>query len=416
MATAFIRDRSSSPPLFARPKGAFVAVLPIILFFMLAFPKGGVRISDVPITFGYLLTPVLLLGALMRGDVRGIPNDRLLAFLPALVMAVWAMVVVAVNGQDSFGYTASFFISALYLPIFGLTVFSDLILRDCSDRVRRTLLWAVRFIVVYGLFLFFYKLATGRWIEIPYLTVNAGDVGNLESKFINRGSIYKLISTYNNGNIFGVAVCIMAPLYLRIERSRIFVILLYAALVLTLSRTVWIGTLLVLALNIFSGKVKPITFLYFAGALLLSAGALAFVLQLMNRDLSFLLDKSLGNRSDQLNAFIDPRIIPTRITTVLPEIVYTGILSNYGYPGLLFFIVHLLAAPMLLLIGGARLLSRSPASACLQGLIIYPVLAGSDSAYNFPPVMMIYWMIAGLGFWCARQEHAPRTPRTALRR
>ena len=53
----------------------------------------------------------------------------------------------------------------------------------------------------------------GKFIEIPFLTVNAGDYGTLEStKHINRGGYLKLISTYNNGNVYGVATLILLPL------------------------------------------------------------------------------------------------------------------------------------------------------------------------------------------------------------
>ncbi len=394
--------------LTPRRSHILAVALPAIFFFMLAFPKGGVRVYDVPITFGYLLSPILLVWAALRAPSLAVPSDRLLAVLPALVMAVWSAVVVVINDTDSFGYTLSYFISAVYLPIFGLTFVSGLTLGEFRARMERTLIWVVRFTVAYGIFLFLYKIVTGQWIEIPYLTVNADDVGNLDSKFINRGSIYKLISTYNNGNIYGVAMCILAPLYLRLERSRVMVLAFYAALFLTLSRTVWIGAILVLVLHLVSNRLRVVTLLYLGAALLASVGAIAYILDLMGRDLSFIFDATLGNRVDQLNVLSNPQIIPTQLTTVLPEIVYTGVLANYGYPGLALFVVHLVTPPLLLLIGGVPLLSRSKASACLQGLLVYPVLAASDSAYNFPPVMMIFWMVAGWGFWYAQHERAWR--------
>src|SRR5690606_25097688 len=70
---------------------------------------------------------------------------------------------------------------------------------------------------------------------------NAGDVGALEGKHIDRGGIFKLISTYNNGNIFGICMVMLLPLYACLERRTWPQLVVKAALVLTLSRTVWAG-------------------------------------------------------------------------------------------------------------------------------------------------------------------------------
>ncbi|MCK4632346.1 MAG: hypothetical protein KAT79_03695, partial [candidate division Zixibacteria bacterium] len=105
------------------------------------------------------------------------------------------------------------------------------------DLLRKGLL----LIAVYGIFLFIYRLVTGDWIEIPFLTVNYGDLGGLDYKHINRGGIFKLISTYNNGNIYGICVLMLLPLYERLEKKGWKVWIVKASLLLTLSRTVWIG-------------------------------------------------------------------------------------------------------------------------------------------------------------------------------
>ncbi len=72
--------------------------------------------------------------------------------------------------------------------------------------------------------------------------VNAADVGLLETtKDINRGGLFKLISTYNNGNVYGAAMLILLPLFDAIETRKWRKLFLRIALVLTLSRSVWIG-------------------------------------------------------------------------------------------------------------------------------------------------------------------------------
>lgn len=402
MASAI--DRNMLPAVRKRGVAWSGVFLAFLVFYTVALPKGGIKAGGVPLTLGYVLTMILLIVAMLRGRRLALPFDRMLAFLPCLLLGLWSIVVVNANGTDSVGFTVSYFVSVLYLPVFGLMVFSPLILDEHNALIERALVWAVRFIVVYGIFLFFFKQFTGRWIEIPFVTVNAADVGQLDDKNIDRGGIFKLISTYNNGNIFGVSLAIMAPLYLKLERRRLFEWALYAAMFLTLSRTVWIAAVLIMFMRTLAKGAKPIMLLYLAVGLLVAGATIMGLLSFLGRDMSFVFDSNLGGRANQLDVLSDIHFIPEGQVSALPEIAYLGMLKYFGIPGLLLFIAHLLTPALLLRVEGVRLLSPTPAAACLQGLLIYAVLAGADAAFSFIPVMMIFWMVAGWGFWYAHRQ------------
>lgn len=391
----------TQPRRIAQVGGLFLACC---LFFAIAFPKGGLKIYGVPLTFGYALTVVMIVNAGLWMRQLAVPLDRAIVMATCLLLGLWSAASLYSNGTEDYGYTLAYFISVLYLPFFGLFVFSATVLAERSRLIETTLVWAIRFVIAYGIMLFVFKTATGRWIEIPYLTVNADDLGTLDDKFINRGGIFKLISTYNNGNIFGVAMCIVGPLYLRLERNRVWRILFYAGLVLTLSRTVWIGILAILTMRSLSAGVRVTTFIYGALSVLAVSVALYFVLDVLGRDMSFIFDKQLGGRVDQLSAFSEASLFSQRPGKPLSEIVYSGVLANYGWFGLVLFVVFLLMPSLMMKMGGVRLLSMSRASACLQGLALYVVIAGSDAAFSYIPVMMIFWMIAGLGLWYGEAE------------
>lgn len=402
MDTAIRRELLAPPS--GRVLGVTATFLTFGVFYIFAFPKAGIKLYGVPITFGYVLTGVLALVALLRAERLALPLDRLLAYGTCLLLGLWSAFVVNVNGTESVGFTLSYFISVLYLPAFGLIFFSGLVLDQYGDWVERAFLWAIRFIVAYGIFLFLFKQLTGQWIEIPYLTVNADDVGTLDDKYINRGGVFKLISTYNNGNIFGVSMCILTPLYLRLEPRRALHYALYLALFLTLSRTVWIGIILIMTLRALSNGLRPVTLLYLGLGGLVAAGMIYFLLYLLGRDLSFIFDRNLGGRAYLLAELWNIRFIPDEITGALPEIVYIGMAVYFGVPGLLLFVLHLTLPALLLLAEGVPLRSRLPASACVQGLVIYPILSLSDAAFSFIPVMMVFWTVAGLGFWHAHRS------------
>jgi hypothetical protein len=376
-----------------------VGLVSFCLFYMLAFPKAGFRLGGIPITVGYIMTLLLFAIALLRAARFSVPMDRLIVGTSSLLMALWSAVLVHANGTEGFSYTIAYFISLLYLPFFGLIFFSGLMLAEFGTRVESIIKWAVRFLVCYGIFLFFFRMTTGHWIEIPLLTVNIGDVGSLDDKNINRGGIFKLISTYNNGNIFGVTMCVLGPLYLRLEERRVLRILFYTALVMTLSRTVWAGFAVLLFLRVFSDKVRWTTLLYGMLGIMFGMVAIYFMLGLLGRDVSFIFDKQLGGRADQLTVVGDAALIPTRAVTAIPEIIYAGILWNFGYFGLIIFLFHLLSPSIMLWLEGASLLGTSRATACLQGLLLYIGLAASDGGYILIPTMQVFWMVAGLGLW-----------------
>lgn len=389
----------------AVPRRGAVAVLLFCVFYMLAFPKAGIKLSDVPLTFGYVLTVPTLMIALLRTRGQGsLPVDRLAAYTACLLMAGWSAIFVVYNGVASVGFAISYFVALVYLPLFGLMVFSPLIMDEFEPKVERVIVWALRLVVVFGLFLFVFKFLTGRWIEIPLLTVNAGDVGQLDEKHINRGGIFKLISTYNNGNLLGVSMCIIGPLYLRLERAPVLRGLFYLMLLLTLSRTVWIGLMLLILARTLS---EPIDIRTILSLLLGMLGAVLMVyamLLLLHHGLDFILDANLGGRLDQIVSISDAALVPRLPLSSLPEIVYIGILAYFGYVGIVFFLGMILVVPTLLTMHGVPVLSTSRASACLQGLLIYVLLSFSDAAFNLIPVVMIYWIVAGSGLWYVRYQ------------
>jgi len=378
-------------------------VLIFSIVYMIGFPKGGVKIYGIPLTIGYILSGLLLILAMTRIDLSKIPINRVIVIIFAGILSFWSWGIIFANGFQKSGFALAYFIATLYLPIFGMIAFSGLIMDKLSGPVLLAIKISIRFVILYGIFLFIFKYITGSWIEIPYLTVNADDIGSLDDKYINRGGIFKLISTYNNGNIFGVCMAIIGPIYLYLEENKIFKITLMIAMLLTLSRTVWIAMILINLFSIASQGRGVKQIFNIALFTILGLVSLSVVLAFMGRDLSFLFDKNLGGRAGMLFSVSEAKFIPTGAFKDISEIVYVGVLNGFGFFGLVLFLLYLLSPIALLLLGGTPLFSRRPDSACLQGLVIYAIIACSDGAFSYIPVMMIYWMVAGLGFWYQRE-------------
>ena len=179
-------------------------------------------------------------------------------------------------------------------------------------KLSRWLRFCMLAAALWGIFLFFLHPFYGHYIEIPYLTVNVDDYGLLEkTKYNARGFYMKLISTYNNGNVYGVATLILLPLYNRLEPSLWKRGILMIAMLLTLSRTVWAGLIVMQVAPLgllLVGQLRTFPVLYLGAAsrrlvfVFVIVGLVLFVLFFaMNSGIGFLLDPTLGGRAAELN-------------------------------------------------------------------------------------------------------------------
>jgi hypothetical protein len=369
-----------------------------VILFLVAFPKGGVSFGGVALTWGYLLLGglgVLCCIRLASGARGRVGHLHLVSLVSLVPFQMVAMATFLSQGAEHIGYTIAFLVTFVAVPLICLSLASLYLESVDVGTMLRWLRNAVRFVAVYGIFLFFFRLTQGYFLEIPLLTVNLGDFGQLEEKYIDRGGVFKLISTYNNGNLYGICLLLLLPLYQWVERSRIASGVVKFSLLLTLSRTVWAG-LLVYEL-IYRLWLKRIG-LRTVALLTASAAALAFgiwwALRLMDLDLEFLFDAGLGNRLVQFQDSFS--ILPHKPFVGIAEMVYLSVLDTFGLIGLVAFGVALTTPVAMYFLrltpGGASDYRRS----LVAGLLVYLFLASSDGAILLIPVMALYWFVAGL--------------------
>lgn len=376
------------------------AVILFLVGFLLVFPKGGIKIAGVPLTWGYIglaLSFLWLPLALLFGRSAPVRKVRLLVpvLLAPFQLLVWGSLLA--NGTRDTGFAISLVVTFFFIPWMLVLVYGIHLDRMDLSFLFRLLRAGVFAIAVYGIFLFFYRLKVGSFIEIPYLTVNAGDVGGLEDKFINRGGVYKLISTYNNGNIYGVSLLILLPLYAWLEQSTLKRTVVKFSLFLTLSRTVWVGLVLFEVLQrVYVRKISARAVALLVGSLLVVAVAVAYVLHLMGWDATFLFDRQLGGRAYQLVALERATALPQTSFEAILEIVYLSVLHSFGILGLAAFLVGMLAPVVLHFAGALPFAGTDYKRSLATGLVVYLVVASSDGALLFIPVMVFYWFIVSL--------------------
>lgn len=382
------------------------AVAGLLCVMLVLFPKGGVRVGNVPVTWGYVLlflTFVVFMPYRMlvvKGHFVRRQIAALLCLVPmALVFfySAWAFGLVDVGGFISTGT------SLIFLPLFFLWFLPPMLPLVDGVKLMRCIRFCILAAALFGILLFFWRPITGSWIQIPYLTVNGSDIGDFAyTKSINRGFFLKLISTYNNGNIYGAATFLLLRLYDLFTPSRWQRWVLRVALLLTLSRTIWAGLIFDLLLSVAGSvleqrasfpvvKLKRLAGLTMLPTILVPVGIFLWSLVGAQQSNGFLLDPTLGGRTAQFTQLGSSSFFPYFPSTFLfTEITYLSAINAFGVIGF-FSISLILLSPLLILLLDRRALHDPVRKAALKGLLTYALISTSDGALNFIPVMAFYW-------------------------
>ncbi len=379
------------------------ATVALLVIFLVAFPKAGIKVSSVPITFGYLLLGAAAVFAgllnIGRGEYRVFSRRSFLAFWATLPLQ--AVVLLLASSLDSAvgSYTLSFIVGFLLLPMALLLVLVPQVDRIDARHLERWLRRCVTFAAIYGIFLFFYVIATGHFVDIPYLTVNAGDVADFAhgavGKRIDRGhGIFKLISTYNNGNIYGVSILMLLPLYDLVQRSRWMKLLVKLSLLLTLSRTVWLGLIAYeLIAAVYIRRLKLFTLHYIVGFVAVAVAAVIYMVAFMQHGMGFIFDPNLGGRAAALEE-LRLYFVPDGTILFPSEILYVNVLWGLGWAGLVCVLIAMIGPVVLAALGPRQ--GEPHVRALVVGMGMLLICGLSDGPIIYIPVMAFYWALASL--------------------
>jgi hypothetical protein len=295
--------------------------------------------------------------------------------------------------EGTLGNLISFYISFVFLPLLFYIFLSHFLEKLDSQFIVNRISKAILIVSIYGIFLFFYKQIIGNYIEIPYITVNSGDLGQLEDKYNQRGNLFKLISTYNNGNIFGVCLLMLFPMFYQNTKSKLKIGIVILALILTLSRTVWLGLVFFFFVNYRKDLAKLIR-IYLSVALIVLLIAFFFITKNFQYGSlgSFILDNKLGGRILQIRQSLMVSFFGIENFETILEIVYLSILKQLGVFGLLFFCLSFFT-PVYLFFK-----TRNNNFVYAFGSIIYLFMCMSDGCMLYIPTLAIFYFVTTLSF------------------
>jgi hypothetical protein len=359
-----------------------------IATFVILFPKGGIKLYALPITWGYLLLFLISLFLIFTKKTYKINRGHFWTFIALIPFQVVSLSTFIFLGVESLGYTVSFLVSFFFLPVLFLCLSSSELEEIDWEIMQSFVRKALLFLACIGLFLFFYKILTGSLLNIPFLTTTFPD--QLEDKFNDRGGLYKLTSTFGNGNIYGICLLMLLPFYLISEKSFWKVALVKASIICTTSRTAWIGLIVCEFLSHFFVK-KEKRIRSFLWTLLLSVLAITTMYLFLSLYINFQLDLSSDNRLAQYGVLQDFKFFPSVPFDGILEVIYMGVLNNFGIIGLCAFCIAMLTPLILFFLQGTNSVENRSIAA---GLIIYLFISFSDGAILLIPVMAIYWFLS----------------------
>ncbi len=380
--------------LFLKREPFLKFVCLVMVLSLVAFPKGGIKLSGIPFTWGYLFLLSfgfsLLALHLINYRHSSYTGPELLTLLAWFSFFIYSSLSLAFLGyQDSLGMLLSFILSFYFIPYFFHIAFKRYILAQLPLLVFY-LKRSIFFVAAYGVFLFFFRTFFGFFIEIPLVTVNYADWGNLDyGKHIARFGFFKLIATYNNGNLYGVCLLMLLPLYYHLERSFSKLAVIRLSLLLTLSRAVWVTWILHEVLSsLFLLKKKKNSFFQQALLLLGSFASIALVLVFLDSGIAFLLDKSLsGRRLDHLEEI---NLFSTYAFNGIHEMTYVSIMHTFGFFGLLLFFLALSLPLIFFLFRKVPNYNSKFKCALAIGTLNYLFIALVDGATLLIPTMVFF--------------------------
>ncbi len=376
-------------------KTTFSCLFPLLFIFLFVFPKGGIKVNDIPITWGYLL---LALSSLISffSYKKKIAHSQIMAFTCMTPFMMLFLSSLLFYGYGDLGSLLSFTTSMILLPLAFFISLSERIHQIDMEKLSTFLRRGMLFVASFGIFLFVYRIFFDHFFTIPYLTINAADSGLLETaKCIDRGGFFKLISTYNNGNLYGICLLLFLPLYNFVEKSTLKKTIVKTSFIFTLSRTVWIGLffaeLLYAASMKLSSDEKRKHFLTFIFLLLLTF----LTVEYFPFQQTFLWDQNLGGRAEQLNIFSNLTYFPAKPFFQIEEMVYLSIIDQFGIIGLVCFLIAMIG-PIFTAICLKKSRLQKTHIAIALGLITYLFISISDGAIMLIPTMCFYLFLVSL--------------------
>lgn len=390
-------------------------------------PKAGIKIAGIPLTAGNVLLGMLFIYTLCFMGIGKLRMSKY-AFICLSAALFWTLRIGLSVGGAALSEIIGYLIPLCVYPFVFLVVPLYITRREQIERLVRIILFCFVCLLLYTLLQA--AVGIGR-VCIPGITVNYSDyIANPSGWWLDKnnavGSASKMVGTYQNGNILGVALLLLFPLVLSAVRKNwvkaCLWVLFVACVLFAGSRTVYIGLIILCLYYIFRQlgrfvfcdvriKISTLILVYLLTCVAIGGlvyFVLAFDTDMFNRILSlFDFDTMMQGAGRTASAFRYFRWLWDNPVAILfggygmrpdggaYEMTYICVFMLGGVIGLCLFLYFVFSTI-------AEIRRRAPRgklkSGIVSGLVIYFIAAFIEGAYWLPPTAINVWLIAGLGY------------------
>ena len=252
-----------------KKNGLVFNLLLITIFFSIWFPKAGIKIIGIPLTVSNILFGLtFVLWSFKKIKAQKINISSLGYLLISTIGYCIFKYIIAYNGGKSFIESIGYIIPLIIYPLIFFVIFDEVKNKNNLNQIIVIIVYGFWFICLYSLLQ--YVIGINK-CAIPGLTVNLSDYQEYgEYWYMTKANgtnltETKIVSTYQNGNLFGIALLLIYPLvynYYKERKNRRFesISLLFFTLCtfLTLSRACWLGIVIFLFFEVILKNEKSL--------------------------------------------------------------------------------------------------------------------------------------------------------------
>lgn len=244
-------------------------MLLLTIFFSIWFPKAGIKLSGIPLTISNVLFGLTFILWFFKKLKKVKLKVSSLGYLLIVTIAYCIFkYIIAYLGGKGFVESIGYIIPLIIYPLIFFVVFDEVKNQNHVNQIMKVIIYGFWFICLYSLLQ--YVVGINK-CTIPGLTVNLSDYrqhGEYWYMAKSNGTQVdevKIVSTYQNGNLFGIGILLIYPLiynyYKKIKNKKlenISLILFILCTFLILSRACWLGIAVFIVVEIIFKKNRDL--------------------------------------------------------------------------------------------------------------------------------------------------------------
>lgn len=236
-------------------KSFIFQILVVTIFINWVIPKAGIKVKEIPLTLGIVFFIMLLFFWLLSKIKIKISFNNVFGIIIFSIFYYILRFIYAFNCESlQLGEIFGYGIPLMIFPLIYIVIYNEVNTYEKYDQIMKILTFGYYILTVYSILQAIFGIEK---VTIPGITVNLTDYKTFGNQwFLTKSNgitveSAKIVSTYQNGNMFGVNLILFFPIIFedllknkQKNKAVIALVLFIITELLTLSRTCWVGVVI----------------------------------------------------------------------------------------------------------------------------------------------------------------------------